>query len=156
MLHGRTYPSASKAKNIRGEREPPLASISIYPISSSRYSVRAVYAFLEEDASAPLTAFAPERSSQVDSLSEQIAPGLTLEIVAAPPNFIDLIAGALAAGAAGASSFATEACLRWLVDETVATFGKAKREDAMRRQQIARQIFDSNSAESVPDRVGLP
>lgn len=110
----------------------------------------AVYAFLDEGAPPPLCAFVPERTILIDSLSKRIGPGLTLGIIAAPPQLTDVLATAIIAGAWGAPGFAMEACIHWLADGTVMALEVAKRQDAQVRQAIARRAFQGCSLRAHP------
>lgn len=100
-----------------------------------------VYAFLEENAPAPLCAFAPDHTLLIDSLSKRIGPGLTLGLLSAPARYQEPLSAALVAGAWGAAGFAMEVCCRWLTDGTVSTLEAGKRRDAAARQLIARQAL---------------
>lgn len=97
----------------------------------------AVWAFLDEDAPAPLAAWAPERTILVDSLSKRLAPGLTVGLTVAPPALLDRLGTALRTGAWTPAGYALEAATGWLADGAVAAVCEAKRADAARRQEIA-------------------
>lgn len=97
-----------------------------------------VYAFLDARPQR-LYRLAPGRVVLIDSLSKSLAPGLTLGIIAAPPELRDNIARALHSGAWVAPSLAQTVCGRWMADGTAAKIIDAKRIDAVARQKLARQ-----------------
>jgi DNA-binding transcriptional MocR family regulator len=96
----------------------------------------AVYGFLADEV--PLAAFAPGQVILIDSLSKRIAPGVTLGFIVAPHGLIGRVAGALRSGAWTPTGLALAAGIRLLSDGTAARIGADKREDAARRQAVAR------------------
>jgi DNA-binding transcriptional MocR family regulator len=95
----------------------------------------AIYSFLADDE--PLSAFAPDHTILVDSLSKRLAPGLTLGFVVPPLHLTSTIARGIRAGAWSAAGFPLHATLRLVADGTVGRMVDAKRSDARERQEIA-------------------
>jgi DNA-binding transcriptional MocR family regulator len=93
-----------------------------------------IYAFLADE-SPPL---APERTVVVDSLSKRLAPGLTVGFAVAPSGLAERVATAIRSGGWTAQRFALEAATCWLTDGTADGIVRAKRADALVRQEIAR------------------
>lgn len=100
-----------------------------------------VYGFLAEGAAAPLAAHAPERVVLVDSLSKRVAPGLTLGFLVAPPALRHRLATALRLGGWNAQGFNLAAGTAWIEDGSVAALVCHKRQDAARRNALAREIL---------------
>lgn len=98
----------------------------------------AVYGFLRPDLP-PLAALAPDHTLVIDSLTKRIAPGLTLGFLVPPVILADDLASALRSGGWGPSRFALTAATSWITDGTSATIEAGKRQDAVRRQDIARE-----------------
>jgi DNA-binding transcriptional MocR family regulator len=101
----------------------------------------AVYAFLLPDPLPPLAAHAPERVVVVDSLSKRVAPGLTLGFLAAPPALRQRLAAALRLGGWTAPGFALAAGTEWMRDGSVDALVLRKRQDARRRNALAREVL---------------
>jgi DNA-binding transcriptional MocR family regulator len=99
-----------------------------------------IYAFLRDDLP-PLAALAPERVVVVDGLSKRLAPGLTLGFVVPPVDVVDRVAAALRSGVWAAGRFALAAATRWMTDGTATTIERAKRADAVARQEILAHRF---------------
>ncbi len=96
-----------------------------------------VWAFLYDD-TAPLAASAPERTVVVDSLSKRLAPGLTAGFAVVPEALAARVEAAIRSGGWAPSRFALEAATRWHADGTVQALVHAKRQEAERRQALAR------------------
>ncbi|MGY4803016.1 aminotransferase-like domain-containing protein [Teichococcus aerofrigidensis] len=100
-----------------------------------------VYAFLADEAVAPLAAHAPDHVVVVDSLSKRVAPGLTLGMMAAPAALRHRLAAALRLGGWSAQGFTLAAGTAWMEDGSVATLVRRKRADALARNALARGIL---------------
>ncbi|AHI01041.1 hypothetical protein KALB_7683 [Kutzneria albida DSM 43870] len=87
----------------------------------------------------PLAANAPDRVLLLDSMSKRIGPGLTLGFCVVPPDLAEPVATTLRAGGWAASRFPIEAVTRWIDDGTAETIARAKRLDALARQEIVAQ-----------------
>ncbi|NML45407.1 PLP-dependent aminotransferase family protein [Ramlibacter sp. G-1-2-2] len=110
----------------------------------------AAYAFLAKDAPAPLAALAPERTVYVSGFSKNVATGLRVGFLAAPPDWRPALERAIRATTWNAPGVMTAIACNWLEDGTVARLETEKRRDAAKRQAIA--------AESLGplERVGHP
>jgi DNA-binding transcriptional MocR family regulator len=100
-----------------------------------------VYGFLSADAAPPLAAHAPEQVVLVDSLSKRVAPGMTLGFLSAPPVLRQRLAAALRLGGWAAQGFALAAGVGWIQDGSVDALVLRKRQDAQRRNALARQVL---------------
>ncbi|AIY41113.1 Transcriptional regulator [Collimonas arenae] len=101
----------------------------------------AAYAFLAEDAPAPLAALAPETTVYISGLSKSIATGLRVGFVAVPPQWVPMIERAIRATTWNTPSVMTAIACGWLEDGTVTRLEAEKRSDAMCRQSIAREAL---------------
>jgi DNA-binding transcriptional MocR family regulator len=99
----------------------------------------AVYAFLDDIP--PLAAEAPDACIVLDSLSKKIAPGLALGFIAAPPALRESLMAAVRSGGWTASGYMLAAGQRLIDDGTAAELTRLKRDDAVRRQQLASQLL---------------
>ncbi|MGW0658606.1 aminotransferase-like domain-containing protein [Streptodolium elevatio] len=111
----------------------------------------AVWSHLADDSAPPLAAYAPEHTVLVESLSKRVAPGITLGFAVAPPEFADVLAGAIRSGAWTAPSFALDAAVGWIRDGTVAAVSEAKRADVRARQEVVRATLDGFRVRTAPD-----
>lgn len=102
----------------------------------------AAYAFLAEDAPAPLAALAPETTVYVSGLSKSIATGLRVGFVAAPAPWVPMIERTIRATTWNTPGVMTAIACGWIEDGTVARLEAEKRRDAMSRQSLAREILD--------------
>lgn len=98
----------------------------------------AAYAFLAEDAPPPLAALAPERTVYVTGLSKNVATGLRVGFVAAPSAWIPAIERAIRATIWNTPGVMTSIACNWLDDGTVNRLEREKRQDAAKRQAMAR------------------
>jgi DNA-binding transcriptional MocR family regulator len=99
----------------------------------------AVYAFLDDIP--PLAAEAPDACIVLDSLSKKVAPGLALGFIAAPPALRESLMAAVRSGGWTASGYMLAAGQRLIDDGTAAELTRLKRDDAVRRQQLASQLL---------------
>ncbi len=97
----------------------------------------AAYAFLAEDAPAPLAALAPETTVYVSGFSKSIATGLRVGFVAAPAQWVPAIERIVRATTWNTPGVMTAITCGWLDDGTVARLEIEKRRDAAIRQTIA-------------------
>ncbi|MFZ6645637.1 PLP-dependent aminotransferase family protein [Undibacterium sp. TJN25] len=97
----------------------------------------AAYAFLAEDAPAPLAALAPETTVYVSGFSKSIATGLRVGFVAAPAQWVSAIERIVRATTWNTPGVMTAITCGWLDDGTVARLEIEKRRDAAIRQTIA-------------------
>lgn len=101
----------------------------------------AAYAFLAEDAPAPLAALAPEITVYVSGLSKSVATGLRVGFVAAPAEWAPQLERAIRATTWNTPGVMTALACGWLADGTVTRLEKEKRRDAKARQAIAAEVF---------------
>ncbi len=97
----------------------------------------AAYAFLAEDAPAPLAALAPEATVYVSGFSKSVATGLRVGCVAAPRDWMAAIERAIRATTWNAPGVMTAITCGWIADGTVDRLEHEKRRDAIARQAIA-------------------
>lgn len=98
----------------------------------------AAYAFLAETAPPPLAMLAPERTVYVSGLSKSVATGLRVGFVCAPIPWIPRIERAIRATTWNTPGVMSAIACAWIEDGTVVRLEAEKREDATRRQLIAR------------------
>jgi DNA-binding transcriptional MocR family regulator len=101
----------------------------------------ASYAYLAGESPPPLAALAPDVTVYVSGLSKSVATGLRIGFVAAPPPLVPAIERAIRATTWNTPAVTTAIASRWLEDGTVRRLEAGKREDATRRQSIAREVL---------------
>ena len=101
----------------------------------------AAYAFLVEDAPAPLADMAPERTVYVSGFSKNIATGLRVGFVAAPLEKVPALERAIRATTWNTPGVMTAIACAWLDDGTVAQLEAQKRADAQARQAMAAELL---------------
>ena len=101
----------------------------------------AAYAFLAEDAPAPLATLAPETTVYVCGLSKSVATGLRVGFVSAPAQWVPLIERAIRATTWNTPGVMTAIACGWIEDGTVTRLEIEKRQDAMTRQSIAAEVL---------------
>ncbi len=94
------------------------------------------YAFLKQDAPAPVRERAPERTVYVSGLSKSVAGGMRFGFLVAPPQYLAPIERSLRAMTWSNSTLVTALCGRWLEDGTVTRMEQDKRDDVLLRQNI--------------------
>ncbi|TXM89829.1 PLP-dependent aminotransferase family protein, partial [Methylobacterium sp. WL103] len=103
----------------------------------------AVYSFLSD--AVPLAAQAPDRTIVIDSLSKRVMPGLTVGLIASPPDWTDRLAASVRQGGWAATGFPLAAGTHWMGDGSAARLAVVKRADAVARQALARECLDGLS-----------
>ncbi len=101
----------------------------------------AAYAFLAEDAPAPLAALAPESTVYVSGLSKSVATGLRVGFVAAPSDRVPALERAIRATTWNTPGVMTAIACGWIDDGTVTRLEAQKRQDATARQAIAAEVL---------------
>ncbi|MCK3838688.1 MULTISPECIES: PLP-dependent aminotransferase family protein [Pseudomonas] len=101
------------------------------------------YAFLAEDAPAPLAALAPERTVYVGGLSKNVAAGLRIGFIAAPSAWVSRLERTIMATTWSVPGVMSAIAVAWLEDGTVAQLEAQKRADAQARQALAAQVLTS-------------
>jgi DNA-binding transcriptional MocR family regulator len=95
------------------------------------------YAFLAADAPPPLATLAPESTVYVSGFSKNVATGLRVGYVAAPPDAVPKIERAIRATTWNTPGVMIALACGWLDDGTVARLEADKRADSAARQAIA-------------------
>ncbi|WP_087687589.1 PLP-dependent aminotransferase family protein [Pandoraea sp. PE-S2R-1] len=101
----------------------------------------ATYAYLVDNASRPIVTLAPERTIYVSSLSKSVATGLRFGYVVVPQEHAARMKRVVRASFWSLSSMVSAIATRWLASGTVAQQEQFQREDARRRQTIAREVL---------------
>ena len=110
----------------------------------------AAYAYLVEDAPAPLAALAPEITVYVSGFSKNVAAGLRVGYVVAPLAWLSKIERAIRATTWSTPGLTSAITCAWLADGTVDRHETEKRRDAKLRQQLASALLARHK------RVGHP
>jgi DNA-binding transcriptional MocR family regulator len=101
----------------------------------------AAYAFLAQDAPAPLATLAPETTVYISGLSKSVATGLRVGFIAAPARWVPSIERAIRATTWNTPGVMTAIACGWIEDGTVTRMEIEKRQDAMIRQSIAAEVL---------------
>lgn len=101
----------------------------------------AAYAYLVENAPAPLAELAPERTVYVSGLSKSVATGLRIGFVAAPTPLVPAIERTIRATTWNTPGVLTAIATAWLDDGTVSQLEAEKRRDARARQALATEVL---------------
>lgn len=102
----------------------------------------AAYAFLAENPPPPLAELAPDITVYVSGLSKNIATGLRVGFIVAPPPRVAMIERTVRATTWNTPALMTAITCGWIEDGTVVRFETEKRRDASSRQLIAREVFE--------------
>jgi DNA-binding transcriptional MocR family regulator len=108
-----------------------------------------VYGFLSP-ARAPLAALIPQRTVFVTSLSKSLFPGMRLGCVAAPPDVLERVAGAVWTTMIMASPIGADLLSGWIEDGTAARIADWKRHEVAARQSMARRLLDGERMQTHP------
>jgi DNA-binding transcriptional MocR family regulator len=108
-----------------------------------------VYGFLSPE-KAPLAALIPQRTVFVTSLSKSLFPGMRLGCVAAPPDILEKVAGAVWATMIMASPIGADLLSSWIEDGTAARIAEWKRHEVAARQSMARRLLDGERMQTHP------
>ncbi len=101
----------------------------------------AAYAYLAGKAPTALVALAPERTVYVSSLSKSLASGLRFGYMVVPDACLAGIKAQIRASFWSLPSLITTMATRWIQNGCVKRLESQHRQDAMRRQAIARKVF---------------
>lgn len=101
----------------------------------------ATYAYLVDDAAPSIFSLAPERTWYVGSVSKSVATGLRFGYVVAPQHKAADVKRVVRASFWSQSSVVTAIATRWLVSGEVVRQEARQREDARRRQAVARRVL---------------
>lgn len=111
----------------------------------------AAYAFLAVDPPAPLAALAPDITVYVSGISKSIATGLRVGFIAAPLKWVARMERTIRATTWNTPALMTSLACAWIADGTVMRLESEKRQDAMLRQAIARDILHGLNYVSHPN-----
>jgi DNA-binding transcriptional MocR family regulator len=100
------------------------------------------YGFLVEGQQ-PLSAFAPERTFYLTSMSKSLAPGLRIGFLHSPPGWAERLTGAVFATTVMVTPLDAAAVCAWIEDGTAERVIAWKRQEIRARQQLARQVLGS-------------
>ena len=99
------------------------------------------YAFLAEDAPAPLATLAAERTVYIGGLSKSVATGLRVGFIAAPAAWVSVLERTIMATTWNVPGVMSAIAVAWLEDGTVVQLEAQKRADAQARQALAAQAL---------------
>src|SRR5688500_14825387 len=108
-----------------------------------------VYGFLSPE-KAPLAALIPQRTVFVTSLSKSLFPGMRLGCVAAPPDILEKVAGAVWTTMIMASPIGADLLSGWIEDGTAARIAEWKRHEVAARQSMARRLLEGQRLQTHP------
>ncbi|AHG65878.1 aminotransferase-like domain-containing protein [Advenella mimigardefordensis] len=101
----------------------------------------AAYAYLVEDAPVPIAQLAPDITIYITGFAKNVAAGLRLGLIAAPPAHVPLLERAIRATTWSTPGVMSAIATEWIRDGTVLQLEYQKREDARLRQSMAREIL---------------
>lgn len=102
----------------------------------------AAYAFLVDNPPLPLATLAPESTVYVSGFSKSAGTGLRVGYVVAPIEWVPKIERAVRATTWNTPGLMSAIVCEWIEDGTLARLEAAKREDATKRQALARQMLE--------------
>lgn len=112
---------------------------------AARYGITVIcddiYGYLSDIDVTSMVAMAPDHVIHISGLSKSAAPGLRVGMVSTPPGLTDSVRAAIRATTWSAAPLSVEVGCRWVEDGTLATLKAWHRNEARRRQKIAREIF---------------
>ena len=118
----------------------------------------AAYASLIRQPPPPVASYAPESTVYITGFSKNVATGLRVGTVVCPSRYRPEIERAIRATTWNTPSLVSSLICAWIEDGTVARFEAQKRQDARRRQGVAREVLGALPFVSHPDSyfVWLP
>ncbi|HBM2973396.1 TPA: PLP-dependent aminotransferase family protein [Klebsiella michiganensis] len=118
----------------------------------------AAYASLIRQPPPPVASYAPESTVYITGFSKNVATGLRVGTVVCPSRYRPEIERAIRATTWNTPSLVSSLICAWIEDGTVARFEAQKRQDARRRQGVAREVLGALPFISHPDSyfVWLP
>lgn len=99
------------------------------------------YAFLEPSPPPSLFEIAPERTVHIGGFSKNLATGLRLGYLAAPPQHMDKLSHAIRATTWNAPALISALVCGWIEDGTVAAAEQVRRNDGAQRQRLCHDIL---------------
>jgi DNA-binding transcriptional MocR family regulator len=101
-----------------------------------------VYGFLAgKDAPPPLTTWLPQLGHYVTSVSKSMAPGLRIGFLAVPAGSEAAFATVVRTTTWMVAPLAAEIAARWIADGTGERLARARRDESIARQEIARRLL---------------
>jgi len=101
----------------------------------------AAYAFHAENPPPPLAALAPELTVYISGFSKSIATGLRVGFIVAPTSWVTSIERVIRATTWNTPALLSAITCQWINDGTLERLETEKRQDAITRQGIARDIL---------------
>jgi DNA-binding transcriptional MocR family regulator len=101
----------------------------------------AAYAYLVINPPLPLACFAPERTVYITGFSKSIATGLRVGAVVCPSRYHANLERAIRATTWNTPLLMTSLVCGWIKDGTVTRLESLKRDDAQKRQSLARELL---------------
>ena len=114
-----------------------------------------IYGFLPPTAPPPLAALAPEQTIYVTSLSKSVAPGMRIGYLRPPQAWAERLAGMMRASLWMAPPIMAEIAARLIRNGAARKLALAQRDEAIRRQAIARRILAGQEIAAPPYAVHL-
>jgi len=102
------------------------------------------YAFLETDPPPSLIELAPERTIHVGGFSKNIATGLRVGFLVAPPEHVDILAHVIRATTWNAPALITGIVTSWIEDGTLAQSEGNRRRNGAMRQALCHDILQGH------------
>lgn len=115
----------------------------------------AAYAFLVDDAPAPIAQLAPDITIYITGFSKNVAAGLRVGLIVAPPAHLSSLERAIRATTWSTPGVMSAMTTEWIRDGTVLQLESEKREDASQRQAMARKILSGLSCIGHPSSYFL-
>jgi len=108
-----------------------------------------VHGLLLEDRPPPLCALVPESGYFIAGISKLLAPGLRLGYLAAPRRGIERLAESAGLAARMTPPLTAEICARWIREGTADELVKRRRQEALERLALAREVLGEAALRSV-------
>jgi DNA-binding transcriptional MocR family regulator len=124
-----------------------LVALKLYCIED------AVFSFLKDVR--PLASFAPDFVIHLDCLSKRFAPGASLGFLVTPPAMTGRFANVMRTTSLVASSLLASLVRYWISDGTIPKVAMLKRQDAIQRQNISRDILSGFAVSGDPGSYHL-
>jgi DNA-binding transcriptional MocR family regulator len=109
-----------------------------------------VYGRLPEEPLPPLAALAPERTVYIGSASKSVAPGLRLGVLLSPPHLVQRLADAQHDLFLTCPPLLAELFTQLLRDGTAEQLAARQRQEAMKRQRLAREMLGAHALVAQP------
>jgi len=110
----------------------------------------AVYEFMLPDPPPSLASLAPERTCYIVSCGKAFVPGLRVGYLVSPEHLVPRLQAEVAATGLVTAPTLVDLATRWIVDGSAGGIAAAKRQEARRRQEIARAVLVGSRYASHP------